>query len=59
MAENITVGKVMLIILATIGTIALLGTAGMFSMHSSMMGGSAFHGLWSSMVSMCRGMMGG
>ena len=49
----------MLIFLATIGTIALLGTAGMFGMHSSMMGGSAFHGLWSSMVSMCRGMMGG
>lgn len=58
MAENITVGKVMRIILATIGTIALLGTAGMFGMHSTMMGGSASHGLWTFMLGMCRGMMG-
>jgi len=59
MAKNITVGKVMLIILATIGTIVLLGAAGMFAMHSTMMGGSVSHGLWTSMVSTCRGMMGG
>ena len=59
MAENITNGKVMLIILATIGAAVLLGAAGMFGMHSSMMGGSAPHGLWTSMLSMCRGMMGG
>ena len=55
MAENITGGKVMLIILATIGTITLLGAAGMFGMHSTMMGGSASHGLWTSMLGMCRG----
>ena len=59
MTENITVGKVMLIILAIIGTMILIGAAGMFGMHSTMMGGSASHGLWTPMLSMCRGMMGG
>ena len=59
MTENISVGKVMLIILAIIGAVVLLSAAGMFGMHSTMMGGSASHGLWTSMVSMCRGMMGG
>lgn len=58
MTERITVGKVMLIILAIIGAVVLLGAAGMFAMHSSMMGSSASQGLWTSMVSMCRGMMG-
>ena len=59
MAENMTTAKVMLIILASIGAVVLLDAAGMFGMHSNMMGGSAPHGLWTSMLSMCRGMMAG
>ena len=56
---NSTLGKTIIIILAIIGVLALLGTAGMFFMHWSMMGSSANTGLWSSLPGMCRGMARG
>ena len=56
---NFTLAKIALVVLAAIGALALLSTFSMLFMHSSMMGGSSLHGLWSSMTGMCRGMMGG
>lgn len=54
-----TAAKITLVVLALIGALVLLSAFGMFFMHSSMMAGSSLHGLWLSMASMCRGMMGG
>ena len=54
-----TAAKITLVVLALIGALVLLSAFGMFFMHSSMMGSSSLHGVWLSMASMCRGMMGG
>ena len=54
-----TAVKIALGMLALVGALVLLSAFGMFFMHSSMMGGSTLHGLWSSIAGMCRGMMGG
>lgn len=54
-----TAAKIALVVLALIGALVLLSAFGMFFMHTSMMGGSPLHGLWSSIAGMCRGMMGG
>lgn len=59
MVMNSTPAKMAFLVLAVIGALALLSAFGMFFMHSGMAGGSAFHGLWSSMAGACRGMMGG
>lgn len=59
MAVGSTVAKIVLVVLALIGTLVLLSALSMFFMHSSMMGDSALHVLWSSMAGLCRGMMGG
>jgi hypothetical protein len=59
MVMNSTPAKVAFAILAVISTVMLLSAFGMFFMHSSMSGGSALQGLWLSLASMCRGMMGG
>ena len=55
---NSPIGKTIIIALAVIGALALLAAIGMFFMHSTMMGGTTSHGMWSSMTGMCRGMMG-
>lgn len=59
MAIGSTAAKIALVVLALIGALVLLSALSMFFMHSSMMGDSAMHGLWSSMAGLCRGMMGG
>ena len=50
--------RIVVITLAVIGALVVLGGVSMFSMHGAMMGGSSLHGLLSSMMGMCRGMMG-
>ena len=50
--------KIIIITLAVIGAFVLLSTVGMLFMHTSMLGGAPFHGTWTSMVNLCRGMMG-
>lgn len=59
MVMDSTAAKIALVILAVIGALVVVSAFGMFFMHSSMMGSSTLHGLWSSIASMCRGMMGG
>jgi ABC-type phosphate transport system auxiliary subunit len=59
MVMDSTAAKISLVVLAVIGALVVLSAFGMFFMHSSMMGNSTLHGLWSSMAGMCRGMMGG
>lgn len=49
--------RIVVITLAVIGALVVLGGVGMLSMHGAMMGGSSLHGLLSSMMGMCRGMM--
>lgn len=49
--------RILVITLAVIGALVVLGGAGMLIMHGSMMGNTPLHGLFSSMVSLCRGMM--
>lgn len=58
MVMDSTAAKAVFVVLAIIGVVALLAAASMLFMHSSMMGGFQAHGLFSSMVNMCRGMMG-
>lgn len=58
MIVDSTAAKIVFIVLAIIGVLALLGAASMLFMHSSMMGGFRAQGLWSTMANMCRGMMG-
>ncbi|MES2535571.1 MAG: hypothetical protein V4632_06825 [Pseudomonadota bacterium] len=52
------ISKVILIILAAIGALALVGIFSMMFMHGAMMGGTSFKGLGSSMMQGCYGMMG-
>ena len=54
---NSPIGKTITIALAIVGALALLAVLGMLVMHSTMMGGSNSHGMWSSMTDMCRGLM--
>ncbi|WP_194712987.1 hypothetical protein [Noviherbaspirillum soli] len=51
--------RVVVIVLAAIGALAVLGSFGMLFMHGAMMGGLPFQGAFSSMLAACRGMMGG
>lgn len=51
--------RILVITLAVIGALVVIGSAGMLVMHSSMMGDTPLHGLFSSMAAMCHGMMGG
>ena len=57
MIVDSTAAKIVFIVLAIIGVLALLGAASMLFMHSSMMEGFKAHGLLSSMANLCRGMM--
>ncbi len=50
--------RITVITLAVIGALVVLGGAGMLFAHGAMMGSSPLHGLFSSMIGMCRGMMG-
>lgn len=50
--------RITVITLAVIGALVVLGGAGMLFAHGAMMGGSSLYGLLSSMMGMCRGMMG-
>ncbi len=45
--------RIMVIVLAVIGTLVVLGGAGMVFMHGAMMGSSPRHALFSSMMGMC------
>ena len=54
-----SVVRIIVIALAAIGALVLLGAISMLFMHTSMMGPAAGNGVWASMVSLCRGMMGG
>ena len=54
-----SVVRIIVIALATIGAFVMLSAVSMLFMHTSMMGGAAGNGMWASMVSLCRGMMGG
>lgn len=58
MAKDSTAAKVVVIVLAIVGTLVLLSAFGMLFMHGSMMGGSRVSGLLSSIVSIRRGIMG-
>jgi hypothetical protein len=49
--------RIVVITLAVIGALVVLGGAGMLFTHGAMMGTSPLHGLFSSMMGMCRGMM--
>jgi hypothetical protein len=49
--------RIVVITLAVIGALVVLGGVGMLSLHGAMMGGSSLHGLLSSMMGICRGMM--
>lgn len=59
MNMRLAAARVAVITLAVIGGLAVLGGVSMLFMHSTMMGGTPFHGLLSSMRGMCQGMMGG
>lgn len=54
-----SVVRIIVIALATIGAFVLLSAVSMLFMHTPMMGGAAGNGMWASMVSLCRGIMGG
>lgn len=58
MVMDSTAAKAVFVVLAIIGMGGLLAAASMLVMHSSMMRSFQGHGLLSSMVNMCRGMMG-
>lgn len=58
MTDKATFGRVLLIILAVIGGLAVLAAVGMFGMHFTMMGNTNSGGMWHPMAGMCRGMMG-
>lgn len=58
MASAITTRKVVLIVFAVLGALFVLGAVSMATMHSLMMGSASSHGIWASMVGMCRSMMG-
>ena len=51
--------RIAVITLAVIGALLVLSGVGMFFMHGTMMGGRPLHGLFSSMMGICRGMMSG
>jgi hypothetical protein len=59
MVMGSTAVKIVIILLAIIGAFVLLSAFGMLFMHGSMMGTYRVPGLLSSIVSICRGMMGG